>query len=626
MKRIVSLIVALVIVLPCGVAYAEGDGGGHSFGSGDWAYGIVQGPRFIPNHDSLLTNSWGWIIYAPNKYDAALYVCGMEPSEVSSVTAEQRAKLSNASTGGAFFDLASHIYKVGDGSIPTWADASMIRALFTAEDVDYVYRLEVDDMQAVEDAKADLQTILDGGDLGGGGGGSVENIPSGYTLLNGGSYSGLSYTYSAINTNYVNSIVIDWSGTNITQFSDLSPCAVGHVISSNSTSYNLQCAIYYVPDGVYCLMKNDKKTFYLWNTTDTTQNVKMYYKYGVNVNLSTYSGNVTGSLGNPDNVTVNANSLITANIIGIIDYCSTLQGASSVPPSQWPGTEPETPTQPIVPSPTIISITIASQPTFYYEPTTITTNNYTSTTYDGTDYGKQLKSIYDELKAFHVDNNTGLNSVLRNFGEVVDGISALGTDLDEQVNWLADSLKIVLNDNFRALKTYMKELFEWLADEMDFTVSGGGYNDSTVVSWLKKIWSKMGSGWDSRPVDPVTEPDGFIEWLNNLVIEIWSRIAALGSELAEDVADVVAGILLKFPFSVPWDVMAMLGLLAAEPVTPSVDYTVPMGPNVQVRLKGDLHWLDSSIGVIKSFELLAFCVYLATKTPDVISIPDQWNL
>lgn len=174
------------------------------------------------------------------------------------------------------------------------------------------------------------------------------------------------------------------------------------------------------------------------------------------------------------------------------------------------------------------------------------------------------------------------------------------------------------------LQAYLQELFEWLAEQFDFSVSGDSYNDSTVVSWLIRIWSKMGQGIDSRPVDPVSDPIGIGEWLRRLFDGLIDALMGLAATLLGGLADDLQTLAGKFPFCVPWDVAAVFALFVAAPVTPYVEYplyTVGMGGVEEAAtVVVDLAPYDGYMAVVRGVELAVFCAALAWKTKDVLSM------
>ena len=74
-----------------------------------------------------------------------------------------------------------------------------------------------------------------------------------------------------------------------------------------------------------------------------------------------------------------------------------------------------------------------------------------------------------------------------------------------------------VNKGFEHLENYMWKCFQWLSKQFDFSFDAPEYDDSSILSWLKKIYSKMGTGIRSKPVDPVVDPVGAWNWLEQLI-------------------------------------------------------------------------------------------------------------
>lgn len=99
-----------------------------------------------------------------NGFSAAAWSFGVDPS---SLTAEQKTKLSNESTGGAFYRYAmafqSGAHEPLTVGLSSWYAVTLPQFVWTVEGYPYGDYAQ---------ARRDLKTIRDGGDLGGGGGSS----------------------------------------------------------------------------------------------------------------------------------------------------------------------------------------------------------------------------------------------------------------------------------------------------------------------------------------------------------------------------------------------------------------------------------------------------------------------
>jgi hypothetical protein len=69
----------------------------------------------------------------------------------------------------------------------------------------------------------------------------------------------------------------------------------------------------------------------------------------------------------------------------------------------------------------------------------------------------------------------------------------------------------------------------------------------------------------------------------------------------------------KFPFSLPWDLMAALAVLTADPITPDIALDTNVG---QMPIKFDISFsfLDPYINFFRQFEIIAFCLFLILTT------------
>lgn len=73
-----------------------------------------------------------------------------------------------------------------------------------------------------------------------------------------------------------------------------------------------------------------------------------------------------------------------------------------------------------------------------------------------------------------------------------------------------------------------------------------------------------------------------------------------------------------FPFCIPFDLYDMLNVLCAEPIAPSFDWEITAPTGKKENFTIDLSVFDSVAQVVRTVELLGFCVGLAFKTRDLI--------
>lgn len=73
-----------------------------------------------------------------------------------------------------------------------------------------------------------------------------------------------------------------------------------------------------------------------------------------------------------------------------------------------------------------------------------------------------------------------------------------------------------------------------------------------------------------------------------------------------------------FPFCVPFDLIDFLGILAAEPEAPKFTYRFYAPPVVDQEIEIDLSVFDSVAAIMRTMELLAFCIGLILLTRNII--------
>lgn len=80
----------------------------------------------------------------------------------------------------------------------------------------------------------------------------------------------------------------------------------------------------------------------------------------------------------------------------------------------------------------------------------------------------------------------------------------------------------------------------------------------------------------------------------------------------------VPGLKDVFPFCIPWDLYALLSALAADPVAPSFQWRFYLPNLIDQTITIDLAAFDTVAQIVRTMELLAFCVGLAFETRNLI--------
>lgn len=664
---------ALALVLLCpGVA--------HALTAADM--GVVWGPNPVAHQGSGRIDE-GVICIADNAYDAALVTCGVMTND-ERLTAEAKAKLSNESSGGSFYTLSTMFkcFQGEDGyNYPDWVS----NPYGLIEGFSYMYgnssvwwaRYE---SYLLTSAKEDLETILDGGSLGGGSGSGS------------GSGNGQLQTVNKFTTVYSSSASFYLEDTNNTKYylGAQEPYAPKNIIATfdNITWPQLPSGDYtYVylllSPGVYGTKRllpriyaftNDEPTItystdYLGNTyISEFSNLGTCYLLSSSGNTPYVYGDGVMSVDFTDRTfTISTVSSIDISRSFLYSYKDSIND-DPLPPTNWPEFEPTTPTtKPVVPDPP--DTTAPTVPTYdpksYTNPVTTTnpgdtynsttinnyTYNYDTYTATGEDVIPYLQAIVNAINALArnlsaymlsvqslinnviISNNNNASQIVAKLGTIItainnasatinSGIGELDTDINTGLGEIYDLIgdfQLAVHAEFRSLKTYLKSLFQWLANQFDYTFDGGDYDDSSILYWLRRIYYKLGAGRvNTRPTDPVADPVGIGDWLAQLFRNFLGGLLGIGGEALDAVLDALDDLRSKFPFSIPWDLAAILALLVADPVAPNFDvpqYTITNEGLQQVATYHiDLSVFDDVMVGVRTMETLVFAFCLAFKT------------
>ena len=73
-----------------------------------------------------------------------------------------------------------------------------------------------------------------------------------------------------------------------------------------------------------------------------------------------------------------------------------------------------------------------------------------------------------------------------------------------------------------------------------------------------------------------------------------------------------------FPFCIPFDLYAFVSCLNADPVAPVIDWEIYLPGGETYPLQVDLSPFDQVARILRTLQLLLFCIGLAAKTRDLI--------
>lgn len=641
--------------------------------SGVTAYAVAPNDQGVLWGPTQLNNSGddAYCVCANNNFDAALWVIDKWNTKIQ-LSNDMFAALSNADTGGRFYTLASLFHSYRETGTPNWPNAAQIEGYAAIFGLDAVWTGVVPD-GLVAGARDDYLTILGGGSLGGGGDdvevASVLDVTTvGGVLYTASSFNVSSWIYTLGSTKYYPAYAVD-SGRYDTQAANVwhvglgqtfrdalagylaSPDYVGAVfsITHRSTSYGIQ--IHLLRDG---------DTVQYRTLTQTVNGAERDYICGFTVvygssdaakrdlNMTKNAAQITW----PDSLDGMASSFVfdgsyttgtesgdtydSPNYVvgyGVIGFNAGGGGGGG---NHWPDDPVTDPDPPEVPNPDPPDNPDPdpwpdppSDPVFDPDPPADPpaepwTGVLEPTQY--TDYTPWLRAILQALN----DIGTALGTHCVHLQEAIaEGFYEFSVILEGMLNAQRRSLQGYLkslltsavvdlcnqiDDSIYDLEQYMKSLAQWLAAQFDFSVSGGAWDDSTVVSWLKKIYWELQGRTKRNPSEPDVDND--LEWWQKLLQIITDKLGALVTDFVGDVGDFLNAVKNRFPFSVPWDIAAYLAYLGAAPQTPHFTFVIPAisGWWSEWEIEIDLTVFDSVAAVCRHMILIlwAFCLILKT--------------
>lgn len=255
------------------------------------------------------------------------------------------------------------------------------------------------------------------------------------------------------------------------------------------------------------------------------------------------------------------------------------------------------------------------------------TNNTTTYTGSETDYSDYLRII--------IDNQNEQIGQIFSFSEVFsDAYTAFSSWLMWQWNELFGYLS-AFQDYFSTLLDWESSsngfLFSLLEELRDFRRDANemiGVANELLSQILAAIPSGSGGGDPSYPdvsVDPGDDAGGFFGWLLGLLSEIVDLLIGSVDDisgLADDVSE-LSGV---FPFSIPWDLAAVIGLLVAEPVA---DYVIQWPILDGATSSGGVTWSLAPVDLSAFSDIFSFirfgflglvAIGLAYKTKDALEL------
>lgn len=196
-------------------------------------------------------------------------------------------------------------------------------------------------------------------------------------------------------------------------------------------------------------------------------------------------------------------------------------------------------------------------------------------------------------------------------------VQAPTADLSPIVHWLS-----IINANLVAWSSSIKD-----------SIDGWGGN---ISAWLAEIWKTLDAfrlavdNWSVSILTALDQLGGLWPTGGEDSTNFWNNVVLVNNNVwgsAPSSADVgivsndLERLKTKFPFSVPWDLLAILLLFDADPVTPS--FSVPLvyfdGSTRTQALDVDLEPFDSTMATWRRLVFIAFAAALALKSKDLLA-------
>lgn len=599
LAALLSLLLAFLLLVPSR-AYADA-----RFGY----VGLLDGVQCHNDYNDFEN----FLVFAPDKYAAAVMAVG---GDVNSLTADQKLKLSDHNYGGAFYDYAQTFHDMQGTTFPDFVPTYIAAALlvyyspipnglnYFAPDSEFYYSVVSPEIYTA--AKAAYLAVINGEDTGSGG-----SAPDGYVLFRSGERNGNRLTLYNVRDSSQSPIIADISNV-LGTIGEGTPYISGYTYQWDSKSF--YCIS--VPSGVYSVRRLSDNKIFLYNSNSSS--VTCPYFYSSNVWPS-------GNVYTLKNTSQNRFSIAAGAFRNLSDdnhfngpWIFSVFGA---PPAagDWPEDEPiVTPTAPVVPEPddeTPISEPVVVPPsvTFPDIDITITDNSPEGTTPE--DYTPWLRAINENLNSLRSDLLVEFDALKTSIRNIYTYLQHLDDLLENHCVHLRN--QIITSTNH--IESYLQGLFTWLGEQLSFS-----FDDTNIVIWLKRIYSRLGGSNTFQP-DPISDDDGFLDWLyqlwQNFLIDLLSVLPDSLGGLVETISQLTH----YFPFSIPWDLAALLALFEHEPVIPVFDIPFPYSADEggQVMLHIDLTDWDPVAQMVRPVFVVGFCMQLAFITKDLLSSLDM---
>lgn len=198
--------------------------------------------------------------------------------------------------------------------------------------------------------------------------------------------------------------------------------------------------------------------------------------------------------------------------------------------------------------------------------------------------------IYHNLDALKQGLKTEDFSAAYNYGTIPDMESSRYTGVyeggditvaNEKLTGISDKLDEI-NETEKDIDSKLQDLLDWLG------IGNGCSNVGGITGWLEKIYNKLLDILQQLKsikrwtvVDTIIDgADAIADWfdlIHDIISDADNGMESAVSTLSSALDDSAGLLKRKFPFSVPWDILAFVTLFAAEPEVPRFKVPIDIG-------------------------------------------------
>lgn len=228
-----------------------------------------------------------------------------------------------------------------------------------------------------------------------------------------------------------------------------------------------------------------------------------------------------------------------------------------------------------------------------------------------------LQGIIDRLDIIIRNQVVLINWLDDAFASVNANVVWLGETLHADIGWLGEYITSTLRwmyDNLRAD-------IQWLTGRVEALQGSIVSGFTRVTTWLEMIYNRIGGqgGPATRPnIDTPTPWDDFLSWLEGILQRLLDLLFGVTPAALQGLLSGLADLTGKFPFSIPWDLAALVALFAHAPITPVIDFPL-MVPfmDAPLLLHVDCTQWDGLAAICRDGETVIFSAWLVLRTPDL---------